>query len=107
MGSGCNAETDATQSKGLAAVEAQFLAIRQDDALEPDDLLTIGELIAGARDHVAGFHRRLGPPVGLHPVDGGATDLPLLRLSFSVLYLKSHHRVRIGPRKVDDRALHR
>src|SRR5438477_12449030 len=72
-----DAETFA-EFAGLAAVEAQFLAVGQYGALEPHDLLAVGELIADARDHVARLHRRLGPAVGLHAVDGGPTDHPFL-----------------------------
>src|SRR5207247_6110311 len=61
----------APQSTGLAAVEAQVLAVGQYDALEPDDLLAVGELIADARDYVAGLVRRLCYEVGLQPCYGG------------------------------------
>ena len=62
---------------GLAgSVEAHFLAVGEYDAFEPDDLLAVGELIADARDHVAGLDRRLGPTVRLHPVDGGPPTNP-------------------------------
>src|SRR5438094_226356 len=95
------------QSTGLAAgVEAHFLAVGQYGAFEPDDLLAVGELIADARDHVAGLHRRLGPAVGLHPVDGGATDQPFLLQAVTGLNLQGYHRVRICPHELDDRALY-
>src|SRR6266550_1924454 len=93
------------QSTGLLAVEAQFLAVGQYGTLEPDDLLAIGELIADARDHVAGLHCRLGPAVGLHPVDGGATDQPFLLPAVTGLNLKGHHRVRVSPHELDYPAL--
>src|SRR5712691_4974331 len=95
----------AREGPSLAAVEAQFLAVGQYGALEPDDLLAVGELIADARDHVAGLHCRLGPAVGLHPFEGGATDQPFLLLAVIGLNLKGHHRVRICPRELDYRAL--
>src|SRR5262249_7165296 len=91
---------------GLAAVQAQFLAVGQYDAFEPDDLLTVGELICDARDRGARFPRWFGPAVGLHSVDRGATDQPFLRPSLIALNLESHHRVRIGPRELGHRALH-
>src|SRR6202047_5461467 len=94
-------------ASSLFAVEAQFLAVGQYDALKPEDLLAVGKLIADARDHVAGLHHRLGPPVSLHPVDRGATDLPFLRPTVIGLNLKSHHRGRIGPLELNYRALHR
>src|SRR6476646_5286801 len=96
----------AASSTSLAAVEAEFLAVVQYDVLQPDDLLAVGKLIPDASDHVAGLHRRFGPPVGLHPVEGGATHLPFLRPAVTGLHLKSHHRVRIGPHELDHLALH-
>src|SRR5256885_9794747 len=97
----------APQSTGLAAVEAQFLAVGQYDALEPDDLLAVGELIAGARDHVAALDRRLGPAVRLHPVDGGPTDQPLLHLAVISPNLDGDHLVTVLPRDDHHRALGR
>src|SRR5262245_12286911 len=91
-------ESTATPT-GLAAVEAHFLAVGKYDALEPDCLRAVGELIADAGDHVAGLQGRLGPAVGLHPVGGGATDLPFLRRAVTGLNLKGDHWVRIGPQE--------
>src|SRR4051794_24045437 len=100
-------EPVAREQRMLTSVEPQFLAVGKDDALEPDDLLTVGKLIADARDHIAGFHRRPRPAVGLHAVDGGSPDQPFLRPSVIGLNLKRHHRVRIGPRELDNGALYR
>src|SRR5580658_1912696 len=88
-------------------VDAQLLAVGQYDTLKLDDLLAVEILISDAGDHIAGFHRRLGPAVRLHPGDGGPADLPFLRAAVIGLNLERDHRVRIGPHELDDLALHR
>src|SRR5262245_60183021 len=90
----------------LTAIEAHFLTVGEYNALEPDDLLAVGELIADPGDHVAGLHRRLGPAIGLHPIDGGTANLPFLHPSVTGLNFKGHPRVRLGPRKLDYSAFH-
>src|SRR5687767_13670154 len=58
---------------GLATVDSDLLAVGHHDPFQPDDLLAVGELIANARDRVAGLDRRLCPSDGFHPVDRGST----------------------------------
>src|SRR6266581_4389033 len=96
----CSSESPAARTRGrkgkkeagLAAVHPDLLAVGQHRLLEPDDLLAVGELIADARDHVAGLDRRLGPAVRLHPVDGGTTDQPLLDPAVNGAHLDGNHR---------------
>ena len=56
-----NSRLGGTPHSRVAAVQTQFLAVGQYDALKPDDLLAVGKLIANACDHFSGFHRRFDP----------------------------------------------
>src|SRR5262249_44877543 len=76
----------------LSAVDANFLAVGQYGPLHPHDLLTVGKLIADARDRIAGFDRVLRPAIRLHPIDGGPTDQPLLGPAIGGPNLYGNHR---------------
>ena len=79
---------DATVAKtASAAVDADLLAVSEHHALEPDDLLAVGELIAGARDHVTRLDRRPSPASRLHSIDRRPSDQPFLLLAAISLHL--------------------
>src|SRR5688572_9412412 len=96
----------ASESYTLSAVDADLLAVREHDALEADDFLAVGELIAGAGDHVARLHRRAGPAVGFHPVQRGPADHPRLLLTTIGRDVERDHRVPVRPPEVGHGALH-
>src|SRR5687767_16029949 len=98
---------DATVEKtASAAVDVDLLAVSEHHPLEPDDLLAVGELIAGARDHVARLNRRPSPASRLHPIDRRPADQPFLLLAAISLHLDGDHGVGVAPHEVCHRALH-
>jgi len=63
-----NSRSGGAPHSPVAAVQTQFLAVGQYDALKLDDLLAVGELIANGDDHSSSLHRGFAPQAA---VEGG------------------------------------
>src|SRR5262245_29663767 len=88
------------------AVEEHLLAAGHHDLVQPQDLLAVGELVAGGGDDVARLERALVPPVGFHARGARAADVPLLDPAVLGLHVEAHHHVRVAPLVARHRAGH-